>query len=118
MGFLAGCAILGFLLGLKGAMPRNVDPDMNQGPLASTQSGVVVEATAQENTAPLPPEEKKDEEVAAADEKAEETKPAVAEAPKPAAPAAAPKEEAPPTDPVGELLQPAPAPAPPPDTLY
>jgi len=116
LGFLAGCAVLGFFLGMKGAMPRNVDPDMDQAPLATTQSGVIVEATAQENTAPLPVEEKTDEEVV--EEKTEEAKPApVTEAPKPeATPAAAPKEEAP--DPVGDLLQPPPAATPPPADLY
>jgi outer membrane biosynthesis protein TonB len=117
LGFLAGCAVLGFFLGIKGAMPRNVDPDLDQAPLAATQSGVIVEATAQENTAPLPVEEKTEEE--AVEEKTEEAKPAVAaEAPKPVAvPAAAPKEEAP--DPVGDLLQPPPpAATPPPADLY
>jgi hypothetical protein len=117
LGFLAGCAVLGFFLGMKGAMPRNVDPEMDQAPLATTQSGVIVEAMAQENTAPLPLEEKIEEETV--EEKAEEAKPApTVEAPRPEpVPAAAPKEEAP--DPVGDLLQPPPpAATPPPADLY
>jgi hypothetical protein len=110
LGFLAGCAVLGFILGLKGAMPGRVDPVTEPRPLAATQSGVVIEATAQENTAPLPEEEKEE---APEEEKAEPAPAPAPESPKVEIPAA-PKEEAPPADPVGDLLAP-PATTPPPN---
>jgi len=111
LGFLAGCAVLGFILGLKGAMPGRVDPETGP-PAAAAQSGVTIEAAMQENTAPLP-EEKKEEEKPAEEEKAEPTPAPQPEAPRTEIPAA-PKEEAPPADPVGDLLAP-PAATPPPD---
>ena len=117
LAFLAGCAVLGLALGLKGSFPRNVDPD-EQGPMANTPSGVVIEdATAQQDTPPVALVENKAE----PETSTEEVKPTAppAEAPKPAPPpVAAPKEEPPPADPVGDLIQ-QPAPAPPPPTdLY
>ena len=119
MGFLAFCAVLGLFMGLRGALPGNVDPDYESGSPVSTPSGVVVEAspvsdnllvaTATNEAATNEVEEEEDEE--------EKTAAPATPTPEPAAPATpAPKEEAPPADPVGELIA-TPAP-PPPGDLY
>ncbi len=111
--FLMGCALLGFFMGLKGALPRGEPGSIDSGPPAAPTDGVVIEAAPLEEAIVTPPAE--DEEKAEApkpEEKAEEPK-----APEPkvlAPPPPAPKEEPPPADPVGDLLE---APAPPPDAV-
>ena len=105
LAFLAGCALLGLFMGLRGALPGNVDPEYESSPV-STPSGVVVEAApvtdspalvATNDTATNDVEEKDE---AAEEEASPEPEPA------PDIPATpAPKEEAPPADPVGELIE-------------
>ncbi|MGE5566678.1 MAG: hypothetical protein ACM3YN_11060 [Parcubacteria group bacterium] len=126
LGFLAFCALVGFVMGLRSALPRGGDEDTTpQGPPAEATSNVVVEATpAQETPAPVTNEPAANEEAAAnqdakqAEEEAAATK---AEQTKPVqpAPAAAPDEEAPSNDAIGQVLDQQPqqnAPAPP--SLY
>jgi hypothetical protein len=118
LAFLGFCAVLGFFMGIRGAMPGNVDPDYDSAPL-STPSGVVVEATpVGENALVTPNDMALNEE--AKEEAEEEEKEATPEPAPPTLapePSAAPKEEAPPADPVGELIAP-PAAPPPPGDLY
>lgn len=114
MAFLGFCAVLGLFMGLRGALPGNVDPDESGAPL-STPSGVVVEATPAAENLLVTPNDMALNEEAEEEEEEEQAEPTLApSAPQPE-PVAAPKEEAPPADPVGDLIQPpAPAPAPPP----
>jgi hypothetical protein len=109
LGFLALCALVGFIMGLKSALPRNTEDTEPQGPPAEATSNVVVEASpAQDAPAPVAeepaatePVEKVDAEQAAEEKaatKAEQTKPVVP------VPAAAPPEEAPSNDAVGQIL--------------
>ena len=108
MGFLALCALVGFAMGLKSALPRNVDEGASMGPPAEATSNVVVEASPVQDTPPVANEPAANEEAATnADEKqAEEEKVATkAEETKPVQPApAAPPEEAPTNDAVGQIL--------------
>jgi len=126
LGFLAFCALVGFVMGLRSALPRGGDEDTApQGPPAET-SNVVVEATpAQEAPAPVANEAAANEEDAAqnadAKQAAEEAAATKAEQTKPVqpAPAAAPAEEAPSNDAIGQVLdQPQQNTAPPPPNLY
>jgi hypothetical protein len=127
MGFLALCALVGFVMGLRGALPRGGEDVGPQGPPAETASGVVVEATpAQDTPAPAanepaaaaeepaaPDEDVEQAKEEAAATKAEQTKPVQP------APAAAPAEEAPSNDAIGQVLDQQPAPnAPVPPSLY
>lgn len=122
LAFLAGCALLGLFMGVRGALPGNVDPDYESGAPVSTPSGVVIEAAPVADNALMATNTAVNE-VATND--AEETKqeektepPAPAAAPPPAAPVTnTPKEEAPPADPVGELID-QPAAQPPLTDLY
>lgn len=116
LSFLALCAVVGFVTGLRGALPSGVYEE--EGPVAATPSGVVVEAApALEPPVAANEEEKAEEEKA--DEEEKTAAPAPAEQPKTApAPVAAPSEEAPPADPVGQLIEQQPAAAPPPGDLY
>jgi len=121
LSFLALCAVLGFVTGLRGALPSAVYEE--EGPVAATPSGVVVEAApAIEPPLPAEEEEATEEEKAAEEEKAEaDDAPAPTPQPKAETPAStpAPTEEAPPADPVGELIEQQPASTPPPPTtLY
>ena len=110
LAFLAGCALLGLFMGLRGALPGNVDPEYESSPV-STPSGVVVEAAPVTENALVATNEVATNEVEEEEEEAEEEE-RPAPAPEPEAPATpAPKEEAPPADPVGELIE---QPAPPP----
>ena len=110
LAFLAGCALLGLFMGLRGALPGNVDPEYESSPV-STPSGVVVEAAPVTENALAATNEVATNEVEEEEEEAEEEE-RPAPAPEPEAPATpAPKEEAPPADPVGELIE---QPAPPP----
>ena len=110
LAFLAGCALLGLFMGLRGALPGNVDPEYESSPV-STPSGVVVEAAPVTENALVATNEVATNEVEEEEEEAEEEE-RPAPAPEPEAPATpAPKEEAPPADPVGDLIQ---QPAPPP----
>ena len=110
LAFLAGCALLGLFMGLRGALPGNVDPEYESSPV-STPSGVVVEAAPVTDTAPVVTNDNATNDVEAEEEEAEEeVRPAPQ--PEPVVPATpAPKEEAPPADPVGDLIE---QPAPPP----
>jgi hypothetical protein len=126
MGFLALCALVGFVMGLRSALPRGGEDVGPQGPPAEAASGVVVEATpAQDTPAPAVNEPAANDEAPAADEDAEQAKEEAAatkaEQTKPVqpAPAAAPAEEAPSNDAIGQVLDQQPAtntPAPP--SLY
>ena len=114
--FLVGCAVLGFIMGVKGALPRGGVTSVASGPPAAPTSGVVIEAAPLEEAIVTPPaeEEKADEEEKAEPEKAKEPekKAEPVEAPKaktePEPPPPAPKEEAPSDDPVGDLIAPPP----------
>ena len=111
LAFLAGCALLGLFMGLRGALPGNVDPDYASDAPLSTPSGVVVEAAPVADNALVATNEVATNEVEEEEEEAEEEE-RPAPAPEPEALATpAPKEEAPPADPVGELIE---QPAPPP----
>ena len=104
LAFLAGCALLGLFMGLRGALPGNVDPEYESSPV-STPSGVVVEAAPVTENALVATNEVATNEVEEEEEEAEEEE-RPAPAPEPEAPATpAPKEEAPPADPVGELIE-------------
>jgi outer membrane biosynthesis protein TonB len=106
--FLVGCAVLGFVMGLRGAMPAG---DIDYEDAATTQaSNVVVEAAPMEDA--LPPQSAAEEEPAAREEPEEEAAPEPQAEPEPApkpepkpkpAPQPAPKEE-PRPDPVGDLI--------------
>ena len=115
MGFLALCALVGFAMGLRSALPRGGDDVGPQGPPAETASGVVVEATpAQDSPAPAANEPAANEEAAAADDDAEQAKEEAAakkaEETKPVQPApVAPAEEAPSNDAIGQVLDEQPA---------
>ncbi len=112
--FLAGCAVLGFVMGLRGALPAG---DIGYGDEASpVSSGVVVEASPVQDIPPPTVQEQPQAKEEAAEEPAEpeapaaepepEPKPEPKPAPKPAPPPKpAPKEEPPPADPVGDLIQ-------------
>ena len=99
LAFLAGCALLGLFMGLRGALPGNVDPEYESSPV-STPSGVVVEAAPVTENALAATNEVEEEE----EEAEEEERPAPAPEPEALA-TPAPKEEAPPADPVGELIE-------------
>ena len=104
LAFLAGCALLGFFMGLRGALPGYVDPEYESSPV-STPSGVVVEAAPVTENALVATNEVATNEVEEEEEEAEEEE-RPAPAPEPEALATpAPKEEAPPADPVGELIE-------------
>ena len=104
LAFLAGCALLGLFMGLRGALPGNVDPEYESSPV-STPSGVVVEAAPVTENALVATNEVATNEVEEEEEEAEEEE-RPAPAPEPEALATpAPKEEAPPADPVGELIE-------------
>lgn len=121
MVFLAGCALLGLFMGLRGAMPGNVDPEFGSDAPVSTTSGVVVEAApVADNALVATNTETNDVATNEVEEEEDAETPAPAPTPQPAAPVTpAPKEEAPPADPVGDLIDPAtPAPAPPIGDLY
>ena len=98
LAFLAGCALLGLFMGLRGALPGNVDPEYESSPV-STPSGVVVEAAPVTENALVATNE-----VATNEVEEEEERPAPAPEPEALA-TPAPKEEAPPADPVGELIE-------------
>jgi hypothetical protein len=112
--FLIGCALLGFIMGLKGALPRGGTEPIDSGPPAAPTDGVIIEAAPIEEEVIAPADKDGDDEPAKEAEKAAE--PEKAPEPKTAAPPPppAPKEEPPPSDPVGELLE---APPPPPDAV-
>lgn len=128
LGFLALCALVGFVMGLRGALPRGGDEDTEpQGPPAEAASNVVVEATPEQQTAaPAANQPAANEEASAANEDAkqaaEEAAATKAEQTKPVqpAPAAAPPEEAPSNDAIGQVLdqQPPAQNAPAPPSLY
>ena len=118
LAFLAACSLLGLFMGVRGAMPGNVDPEFGSTAPLSTASGVVVEAApvGDEALVATPTNEVAANEVEEEEDEAPE--PAPAPTPAAAAPATpAPKEEAPPADPVGELIE-QPAPPPPLGDLY
>jgi predicted lipid-binding transport protein (Tim44 family) len=109
LGFLAFCALIGFVMGLRSALPRNTEDAEPQGPPAEATSNVVVEATAaQETPAPAANEPAANEPAdnADAEQAAEEKAATKAEQTKPVAPApaAAPAEEAPSNDTIGQVL--------------
>jgi hypothetical protein len=113
MVFLAGCAVLGFITGLRGAMPP-AEADYDSGAPLSTASGVVVEASPMSDAPPPAPveedAEQAEEDEAAAEEPAREEEPEPEPTPPPPRPAPAPapkaepREEPPSSDPVGDLL--------------
>ena len=112
--FLAGCALLGLFMGLRGALPGNVDPDYASDAPLSTPSGVVVEAAPVTDNPVVVTNDVATNDVEENEEAAEEEvrpAPEPAPEPQPVVPTPAPKEEAPPADPVGDLIQ---QPAPPP----
>lgn len=109
LGFLAFCALIGFVMGLRSALPRNTEDTEPQGPPAEATSNVVVEASpAQETPAPAANEPAANEPTdnADAEQAAEEKAATKAEQTKPVAPApaAAPAEEAPSNDTIGQVL--------------
>ena len=117
MAFLIGCAVLGLFMGLRGALPGNVDPEYESSPV-STPSGVVVEAAPVTDSAPVVTNDTATNDVEEKDEEAEEeAAPAPEPEPEPAA-TPAPREEAPPADPVGDLIETPAAPPPPLSDLY
>lgn len=114
LAFLAGCAVLGFAMGLRGAIPA-AESDYDADAPLSTTSGVVVDAAPVVDTAPpaveQPPaeEEATDEEAPAEEKKAEAPTPPPPAATRPAPPPVPePKEEPPPADPVGDIIAPPP----------
>lgn len=112
MAFLVGCAVLGLFMGLRGALPGNVDPDYASDAPLSTPSGVVVEAAPVTDTPPVTTNEVATNDVEEAVEEVEEEEVRPPPAPEPEAPATPTlQEEAPPADPVGELIE---RPVPPP----
>lgn len=125
LGFLAFCALVGFVMGLRSALPRGGEDTEPQGPPAEATSNVVVEATpAQEAPAPAANEPAANEEASAetadAKQAAEEQAATKAEQTKPVqpTPAAAPAEEAPSNDTIGQVLDQQQNTAPPPPNLY
>lgn len=112
--FLIGCAVLGFIMGLKGALPRGGAQPIDSGPPAAPSDGVIIEAAPIEEDIVIPPE--KDEKDKAGPKEAEKTAEPEKTAPEPktVTPPPVPKEEPPPSDPVGELLE---APPPPPEAV-
>ena len=118
MAFLIGCAVLGLFMGLRGALPGNVDPDYASDAPLSTPSGVVVEAAPVADNALVATNDTATNDVEEKEEEAEEeAAPAPEPEPEPAA-TPAPKEEAPPADPVGDLIETPAAPPPPLSDLY
>jgi predicted lipid-binding transport protein (Tim44 family) len=122
LGFLAFCAVIGFVMGLRSALPRNSEDAEPQGPPAEANSNVVVEATAAQETPAATNEPATNEPADNADaaQAAEEKAATKAEQTKPVAPApaAAPAEEAPSNDAVGQILDQQQNAAPPPPNLY
>jgi len=109
--FLAACAVLGFVMGLRGAMPAG---DIDYGDAATTEaSQVVVEAAPVEDIPPPVAEEEPKAREEAEEEPEPEPEPQPEPEPEPKPKAAptppAPKEEPPPADPVGDLIQAPPA---------
>ena len=84
LAFLAGCALLGLFMGLRGALPGNVDPEYESSPV-STPSGVVVEAAPVTENALVATNEVATNEVEEEEEEAEEEE-RPAPAPEPEAP--------------------------------
>ncbi|HEX5775236.1 MAG TPA: hypothetical protein VFX95_01015 [Caulobacteraceae bacterium] len=119
MTFLVGCAVLGLFMGLRGALPGNVDPDYASDAPLSAPSGVVVEAAPVTDNAPVVTNDTATNDVEEEEEAAEEeVRPAPEPEPEPDVPATpAPKEE-PPADPVGDLIETPSAPPPPLSDLY
>ena len=112
MAFLVGCAVLGLFMGLRGALPGNVDPDYASDAPLSTPSGVVVEAAPVADAPPVVTNEVATNDIEEEEEEAVEEEVRPAPEPEPEAPAVPTlQEEAPPADPVGELIE---QPAPPP----
>lgn len=115
--FLIGCAILGFFMGVKGALPRGGAVAVDPGPPPAPTEGVIIEAAPMEEAIATPPATE-DEPEAAEPEAKEKPKEPEKKAPEPKAepaPPPAPREEPPPADPVGDLLDP---PAPPEAVIY
>ena len=119
MAFLAGCALLGLFMGLRGALPGNVDPDYESAAPVSTPSGVVVEASpVAENLLVATNAATNEAATNEVEEEEETTEAPAAPTPAPTAPVTpVPKEEAPPADPVGDLIE-QPTPPPPLGEIY
>jgi hypothetical protein len=124
LGFLALCALVGFVMGLRSALPRGGEDVEPQGPPAETASGVVVEAMPAQDSPPAAANEPAaNEEAPATDADAEQAKEEAAatkaEQTKPVQPAPAPAEEAPSNDAIGQVLDQQPTTnAPVPPSLY